>query len=72
MACDPQFSYLDTQVSAKFFERAVGLTITAPELDEAALSLVNDPTQKLTAGDMFDCLVAGRWRPRRWPGGLVL
>lgn len=68
----PQFSYLDTQVSAAFFQRAAGLSLTVSELDEAARSLVDDPTQKLTAGALFDCLVARRRRPRRLPGGLVL
>ena len=68
----PQFSYLDTQVSAAFFQRAAGLSITVSELDEAARSLAEDPTQKLTAGALFDCLVARRRRPRRLPGGLVL
>lgn len=68
----PQFSYLDTQVSAAFFQRAAGLSITVSELDEAARSMANDPTQKLTAGALFDCLVARRRRPRRLPGGLVL
>lgn len=68
----PHFSYLDTQVSTKFFERVAGLTITASELDEAARSLVDDPTQKLTAGSLFDCLAAKRRRPRRLPGGLIL
>lgn len=68
----PQFSYLDTQVSAAFFQRVAGLSITVSELDEAARSLVDDPTQMPTAGALFDCLVAGRRRPRRLPGGLVL
>lgn len=68
----PQFSYLDTQVSATFFQRVEGLSITVSELDEAARSLVDDPTQKLTAGALFDCLVARRRRPRRLPGGVVL
>ena len=67
----PQFSYIDTQVSAKFFERAAGLNITVSELDTAARSLVDDPTQMPTAGAFFDCLVARR-RPRRLSGGLVL
>lgn len=68
----PQFSYLDTQVSAAFFQRAAGLSVVVSELDEAARALVDDPTQKLTAGALFDCLVARRRRPRRLPGGLVL
>ncbi|WP_157982618.1 hypothetical protein [Simplicispira lacusdiani] len=68
----PQFSYLDTQVSTKFFQRAEGLGITVHELDEAARLLVDDPTQKLTAGSLFDCLVVRRQRPKRLPGGLVL
>lgn len=70
----PQFSYVDTPVSAVFFQRVEGLKITLSELDEAARTLVDDPTQKLTAGALFDCLVAKRRRPRprRLPGGLVL
>jgi len=70
----PQFSYVDTPVSAVFFQRVEGLKITPSELDEAARTLVDDPTQKLTAGALFDCLVAKRRRPRprRLPGGLVL
>lgn len=68
----PQFTYLDTQDSAAFFQRAAGLSITVSELDDAARSMAGDPTQKLTAGALFDCLVAKRRRPRRLPGGLVL
>lgn len=68
----PQFSYLDTQVSASLFQRVAGLNITVSELDEAARSMVEDPTQKLTADALFTCLVAKRQRPRRLPGGLVL
>lgn len=67
----PQFPYLDTQVSATFFQRVAGLDVTIKELDDVAQSLVNDPRQKLTAGALFDCLVAKRRRPRR-VGGLVL
>lgn len=61
----PQFSYLDTAVSKRFFERIEGLEVKNTELDEAALSLANDPTCKLTAGELFDVIVARRRRPRR-------
>ncbi len=59
-----QFHYLNTPVSAKFFDRIAGLGVNAVELDEIALAMVNDPIATLTAGELFAKIVSNRKRSR--------
>lgn len=56
----PQFHYLNTPVSVKFFERIAGLWVCAVELDEVATAMVNDPLANLTAGELFTKIVNSR------------
>jgi len=56
----PQFHYLHTPVSAKFFERVAGLGVHAVELDEVASAMVSDPLANLTAGELFTRIVNSR------------
>jgi hypothetical protein len=58
-----EFHYLDTAVSAKFFQRIAGLKVKPDELDSAAQALISTPTAKLTAGELFEQIVSGRKKP---------